>query len=136
MSPFKDKCLELYLYNYVHATEEKVDKTPKLAVESAVEFQIPFGHVKKVMEEPFSGDGSKSAMDHLDFIETLCSLFKLAGIPQNTVNIKLVYLSFSGNARLKMHFFLLYLVDLSYILLELKLVYLKRKCILNVQEKS
>ena len=70
MSPFKDKCLELCLYNYVHATEEKIDKPPKSAVESVVEFQIPYGHAKKVMEDPFSGDGSKSAMDHLDFIET------------------------------------------------------------------
>ena len=33
-------------------------------------------------------------------------------------------------------FVLFYLVDLSYILLELKLVYLKRKCLLNVQEKG
>ena len=38
-------------------------------------------------------------MDHLYFIETLSSLFKLAGIPQNTVKIKLLYLSFCGNAR-------------------------------------
>ena len=79
MSPFKDKYLELCLFNYVQATGNKFDKSTKLAVKSAVEFQIPLGHAKKVMKDPFSGDGSKSAMDHLDFIESLCSLFRLAG---------------------------------------------------------
>ena len=96
MSPFKDKCLELCLYNYVHAVKEKIDKPP----EPAVEYQIPMGHVKRVMEIPFLGDGSKSALEHLDFIESLWSLFKLAGIPQDDVKVKLLYLSFSGNARI------------------------------------
>ena len=54
MSPFKDKCLELCLFNYIHATENKFDKPTKPAVESAVEFQIPLGHAKKVMKNPFS----------------------------------------------------------------------------------
>ena len=95
MSPFKDKCLELCLFNYVHATENKFDKPTKPAVESAVEFQIPIGHAKKVMKNPFSRDGNKSAMDHLDFIESLCSLFKLAGIPHYLVKIRMLYMSLS-----------------------------------------
>ena len=97
MSPFKDKCLELCLFNYVHATENKFDKPTK---PSAVEFQIPIGHANKVMKDPFSGDGSKSAMDHLDFIESLCSLFKLAGIPHYLVKIRMLYMSLSGNAHI------------------------------------
>ena len=43
MSPFKDKCLELCLFNYVHATENKFDKFDKPtepAAKSALEFQI------------------------------------------------------------------------------------------------
>jgi len=56
MSPFKDKCLELCLFNYVHATENKFDKPTKPAVESAVEFQIPIGHAKNAMKNPFSGE--------------------------------------------------------------------------------
>ena len=100
MSPFKDNSLELCLFNYVHATENQFDKSTKPAVESAVEFQIPIGHAKKVMKDPFSGDGSKSAMDHLDFIESLCSLFKLAGIPHYLVKIRMLYMSLSGNARI------------------------------------
>ena len=39
-------------------------------------------------------------MDHLDFIEILCSLFRLAGIPHYLVKIKMLYLSLSGNARI------------------------------------
>ena len=52
------------------------------------------------MKEPFLGDGSKTALDHLEFIESLCSLFKLAVIPQDDVKVKLLYLSFYGNARI------------------------------------
>ena len=77
MSPFKDNRLELCLFNYVHATENKFEKlvkptepVTKPAIESAakstIEFQIPIGHAKNAMKNPFSEDGSKSTMEHLD----------------------------------------------------------------------
>ena len=48
----------------------------------------------------FAGDGSKSALDHLQLIEDRCSLFKLAGISEEEVKRKLLYLSLTGEARI------------------------------------
>ena len=47
----------------------------------------------------FSGDGSMSALDHLQLIEDRCTLFKLAGIPEEEVKRKLLYLSLKDGAR-------------------------------------
>src|SRR3954451_25005622 len=55
------------------------------------------------MKNPFSGDGNKSAMEHLDFIESIYSLFTLAGIPHHLVKIIMLFMSLSGNARIWYH---------------------------------
>jgi hypothetical protein len=70
--------------------KDQIDKPSK----PTFEYQILIGHVKRVMKEPFAGDGSKTARGHLQLIEYTCSLFKLAGIPRDGVKGKLLYLSF------------------------------------------
>ena len=52
------------------------------------------------MKKALSGDGSKTALDHLQMIEERCSLFKLSGISEEEVKRKLFYLSLSGDARI------------------------------------
>jgi hypothetical protein len=62
-------------------------------------YKIPTGHVRRVMEHRFNGDGSKSAKDHVEMINDICSLFRIPGIFEDEVKRKLLYLSLSGNAR-------------------------------------
>jgi hypothetical protein len=49
--------------------------------------------------EKFSGDGSRSALDHLQLIEDRCMLFKLAEISKDEVKRKLLYLSLDVDAQ-------------------------------------
>jgi hypothetical protein len=61
-------------------------------------YKIPTWHVRRVMEHRFNGDGSKSAKDHVEMINDICSLFRILGIFEDEVERKLLYLSLSGNA--------------------------------------
>ena len=63
-------------------------------------FKIPIGHVKRVMKNLFTGDGTKSAHEHVETIEDICGLFRIPGISDDQVKRKLLYLSLSGNARI------------------------------------
>jgi hypothetical protein len=64
-----------------------------------VGYKIPTGHVRRVMEHPFNGDGSKFAKDHVEMITDICSLFRISVISEDEVRRKLLYLCLSGNAR-------------------------------------
>ena len=64
-----------------------------------VGFKVPIGHVKRVMKYPFTGDGTKSAREHIETIEEINGLFRIPGISDDQVKRKLLYLSLSGNAR-------------------------------------
>ena len=90
--------LHLALYESACATTAKVVETgmPKIP---KVGYKIPIGHVERVMEDPFAGDGTKSAREHVEKIEDICGLFRLPGISEDQVKRKLLYLSLSGNAR-------------------------------------
>ena len=87
--------LHLALYESAYApktAETTVPEVPKVG------YKIPIGHVKRVMKNPFTGDGTKSAREHMELIEDICGLFRLSGIPEDEVKRKLLYLSLSGNA--------------------------------------
>ena len=71
--------LHLALYESAYATAPKVVETTVSEVPK-VGIKIPIGHVKRVMKNPFSGDGTKSARKHIETIEEICGLFRLPGI--------------------------------------------------------
>ena len=50
------------------------------------------------MNNPFTGDETKSACEHIETIEEICGLFRLP-ISDDQVKRKLLYLSLSGSAR-------------------------------------
>ena len=90
--------LHLALYESAYATTAKVVETAVPEIPK-VGYKIPMGHVKRVMKNPFTGDGTKSAREHMEIIEEICGLFRLPGISEDQVKRKLLYLSLSGNAR-------------------------------------
>jgi hypothetical protein len=88
--------LHLALYESAYApktVETTVPEIPKVG------YKIPVGHVKRVMKNPFTGDGTKSTREHVETVEEICGLFRLPGISDDQVKRKLLYLSLSGNAR-------------------------------------
>ena len=76
--------LHLALYESAYATTAKVVETDVPEIPN-VGYKIPMGHVKRVMKNPFTGDGTKSAREHMELIEDICGLFRLPGIPEDEV---------------------------------------------------
>ena len=76
--------LHLALYESAYATAPKVVETTVSQV-TKVGFKIPIGHVKRVMKNPFTGDGTKSAHEHVETIEDICGLFRLPAISEDQV---------------------------------------------------
>jgi hypothetical protein len=68
------------------------------SVESQKEYQIPMSAVFDLLRSS-SGEGSRSALDHLQLIDGRFTLFKLAEISEDKVKRKLLYLSLDGDAR-------------------------------------
>ena len=48
-------------------------------------FEIPSGMIEKLLANPFAGDGTLHTDLHLIFVDEVCGLFKLAGIPDDVV---------------------------------------------------
>ena len=76
--------LYLALYESAYATAPKVVETTVSEVPK-VGYKILIGHVKRVMKNPFTGDGTKSAREHVEMIEEICGLFRLPGISEDQV---------------------------------------------------
>ena len=58
-----------------------------------VYFEIPSGMVEKLLANSFAGDGTLHPDLHLIFVDEVCGLFKLAGIPDDVVKRKAFPLS-------------------------------------------
>ena len=63
-----------------------------------VYFEIPSGMVEKLLANPFTGDGTLHPDLHLIYVDDVCGLFKLAGIPDDVIKRKVFPLSLEGDA--------------------------------------
>ena len=54
--------------------------------------------IEKLLANPFAGDGTLHPDLHLIFVDEVCGLFKLAGIPDGVVKRKVFPLSLKGDA--------------------------------------
>ena len=77
--------------------EQRVDPQPTEPTEN-VYFEIPSGMMEKLVSNTFAGDGTKRPDEHLCYVDDICGLFKLAGIPGDVVNKKVFPLSLKGDA--------------------------------------
>ena len=46
-----------------------------------IEYEIPSGMVEQQLANPYAGDGTKHLDMHLIYVDEICGLFKLAGLP-------------------------------------------------------
>ena len=76
--------------------EQRVDPQPTEPTEN-IYFEIPSGMIEKLLANPFAGDGTLHPDLHLIFVDEVCGLFKLAGIPDDVVKRKVFPLSLGGS---------------------------------------
>ena len=77
--------------------EQRVAPQPTEPTEN-VYFEIPSGMIEKLLANPFAGDGTLHPNLHLIYVDEVCGLFKLAGIPDDVVKRKVFPLSLKGDA--------------------------------------
>ena len=77
--------------------EKRVAPQPTEPTEN-VYFEIPSGMIEKLLANPFAGDGTMHRDEHLIYVDEVCGLFKLAGMPENVIKKKVFPLSFKGKA--------------------------------------
>ena len=61
------------------------------------QFEIPSGMLEKLLANPFAGDGTKHPDEHLIYVDEVCGLFKLAGVPGDVIKRKIFPLSLKGD---------------------------------------
>ena len=71
---------------------------PTESIENETAFQIASGMMEKLLANTFARDGRKHPDEHLRFVDDICGLFKLAGIPDDVVKSKVFPLSLKGDA--------------------------------------
>ena len=58
-----------------------------------VHFEIPSGMLEKLLANPFAGDRTKHPDEHLIYVDEVCGLFKLPGMPDDVIKKKVFPLS-------------------------------------------
>ena len=53
-----------------------------------VYFEIPLGMIERLLATPFTGDGTLHPDLHLIYVDEVCGLFKLAGMPDYVIKKK------------------------------------------------
>ena len=63
-----------------------------------IEYEIPSGMVEQLLANPYARDGTEHPDMHLIYVEQICGLCKLAGLPEDEVKKKVLPLSLQGKA--------------------------------------
>ena len=77
--------------------EQRVAPQPTEPTEN-IYFEIPSGMIEKLLANPYVGDGTLHPDMHLIYVDEVCGLFKLAGVPGDVVKKKVFPLSLRGDA--------------------------------------
>ena len=48
-----------------------------------IEYKIPSGMIEQLLANPFAGDGTEHPDMHLIYVDEICGLFKLEGLPRD-----------------------------------------------------
>ena len=74
-----------------------VTPQPTAPIEN-IEYEISSGMIQQLLANPYAGDGIEHPDMHLIYVEQICGLFKLAGLPKDEVMKKVFPLSLKGKA--------------------------------------
>ena len=53
-----------------------------------IEYEIPLGMVEQLLANPYAGYGTEHPDIHLIYVDEICGLFKLAGLPRDEAKKK------------------------------------------------
>jgi hypothetical protein len=59
-------------------------------------YEFPLGLLEQLLANPYAGDGTKHPDMHLIYVDEICGLVKLAGLPRDEVKKKVFPLSLEG----------------------------------------
>ena len=77
--------------------EKRVAPQPTEPTEN-IYYEIPSDMTEKLLANPYTGDGTLHPDMHLIYVDEVCGLFKLAGLPEDVVKKKVFSLSLKGKA--------------------------------------
>ena len=63
-----------------------------------IEYEIPSGMVEQLLANPYAGDGTEHPDMHLIYVDEICGLFKLVGLPRDEAKKKVFPLSLKVKA--------------------------------------
>ena len=66
-------------------TEARIVAPQPVAPTENIFYEIPSGMLEKLLANPFTGDGTSHPNLHLIYVDEVCGLFKLAGLPEDEV---------------------------------------------------
>ena len=77
--------------------EQRVAPQPTKPIENEYENEIPYEYpssmIEKLLANPFTGDGTLHPDLHLIYVDEVCGLFKLVGMPEDVIKKKVFRLS-------------------------------------------
>ena len=77
--------------------EQKVSPQPTKPTEN-IYYEIRSDMIEKLLANPYAGDGTLHPAMHLIYVDEVCGLFKIAGLPKDDVKKKVFPLSLKGRA--------------------------------------
>ena len=77
--------------------EQRVAPQSTEPIENETPFEFPSGMMERLLANPFTRDGTKHPDEHLIYVDEVCGLFKLAGIPDDVAKKKVFPLSLKGD---------------------------------------
>ena len=69
--------------------EQRVSPQPTAPTEN-IYYEIPSVMIDKLLANPYRGDGTLHLDMHLIYVDEVCGLFKLVGLPEDEVNKKVL----------------------------------------------
>ena len=68
--------------------EAQIDAPQPAAPTENIYYEIPSGMIEKLLANPYAWDGTLHPDLHLIYVDEVCGLFKLVGLPEDDVKKK------------------------------------------------
>ena len=78
--------------------EPKLATPQPTAPTENIEYEIPSGMIEKLLANPYAENGTLHHDMHLIYVDEVCGLFKLAGMPEDVIKKKVFPLPLKGKA--------------------------------------
>ena len=75
------------LWSSPRSEPQLVAPQPTTPIENT-EYEIPSGMIEQLLANPYVGDGTEHPDMHLIYVDEICGLFKLVGLPEDEAKKK------------------------------------------------